>query len=111
MKTIVGIQFKGGGRVYYFDPLEYTFKRGDHAIVETVRGLELGLVPIGKRLVRAVDAAGVPMVARIGNIPARVVSPRFRVSHHLLIEPQIFPLGDVQFKLSYNICHNAPPYF
>jgi len=49
MKKIVGIQFKGGGRVYYFDPLDYDFKRGDHAIVETVRGLELGFVSIGNR--------------------------------------------------------------
>ena len=55
MKTIVGIQFKGGGRVYYFDPLEYTFKRGDYAIVETVRGLELGLVAIGNREVEDED--------------------------------------------------------
>ena len=47
MKTIVGIQFKGGGRVYYFDPLDFKFKRGDYAIVETVRGLELGLVSNG----------------------------------------------------------------
>lgn len=49
MKTVVGIQFKGGGRVYYFDPLKYNFKRGDYAIVETVRGLELGYVSIGNR--------------------------------------------------------------
>ena len=49
MKTVVGIQFKGGGRVYYFDPLKYDFKRGDYAIVETVRGLELGYVSIGNR--------------------------------------------------------------
>ena len=49
MKTIVGIQFKGGGRVYYFDPLNFRFKRGDYAIVETVRGLELGFVSIGNR--------------------------------------------------------------
>lgn len=51
MKTVVGIQFKGGGRVYYFDPLKYDFKRGDYAIVETVRGLELGYVSIGNRQV------------------------------------------------------------
>lgn len=49
MKTVVGIQFKGGGRVYYFDPLDFKFERGDHAIVETVRGLELGFVSIGNR--------------------------------------------------------------
>lgn len=49
MITIVGIQFKGGGRVYYFDPLHFKFERGDYAIVETVRGLELGYVSIGNR--------------------------------------------------------------
>lgn len=49
MRKIVGIQFKGGGRVYYFDPLTYHFKRGDYAIVETIRGLELGYVSIGNR--------------------------------------------------------------
>lgn len=49
MKTVVGIQFKGGGRVYYFDPLDNPFARGDYAIVETVRGLELGFVSIGNR--------------------------------------------------------------
>ena len=51
MKTIGGIQFKGGGRVYYFVPLDCEFKRGDYAIVETVRGLELGFVSIGNRQV------------------------------------------------------------
>lgn len=51
MKKIVGIQFKGGGKVYYFDPLDYEFDNGEYAIVETVRGLELGFVKIKNRLV------------------------------------------------------------
>ena len=42
---------------------------------------------IGKNLVRAVDAAGIPMVSLIVNIPACVVGHRFRVRRHLLIEP------------------------
>lgn len=49
MPTIVGIQFKGMGRIYYFDPLTTTFEKGDYVVVETVRGLELGLVIIGNR--------------------------------------------------------------
>jgi cell fate regulator YaaT (PSP1 superfamily) len=49
MKEIVGIQFKNASRVYYFSPLEYKFKVGEHAIVETVRGLELGKVIIANR--------------------------------------------------------------
>lgn len=55
MKTVVGIQFKGGGRVYYFDPLDLEFQYNDYVIVETVRGLELGHVLIGNRLVEDDD--------------------------------------------------------
>ena len=49
MITIVGIQFKGMGRIYYFDPLHFTFQKDDYVVVETVRGLELGLVIIPNR--------------------------------------------------------------
>ena len=51
MKEIVGIQFKNASRVYYFSPLEYKFQVGEYAIVETVRGLELGRVIIANRMV------------------------------------------------------------
>ncbi len=46
MAEIVGIKFKEVGKVYYFDPDGSTFKKGDHAIVETVRGVECGEVAI-----------------------------------------------------------------
>lgn len=49
MIKIVGIQFKEVGKVYYFDPLNYEFHVGEYAIVETVRGVELGKVIIGNR--------------------------------------------------------------
>ena len=42
MKTIVGIRFRTGGKVYFFDPGEHVIKRGDHVIVETARGVEYG---------------------------------------------------------------------
>ena len=51
MIEIVGIQFKNASRVYYFSPLEYKFQVGEYAIVETVRGLELGKVIIANRMV------------------------------------------------------------
>ena len=51
MTEIVGIQFKNASRVYYFSPLDYKFKVGEFAIVETVRGLELGRVIIANRMV------------------------------------------------------------
>ena len=47
MPKVIGIQFKGVGRIYYFDPLDFVFESGEHAIVETVRGLELGKVILG----------------------------------------------------------------
>lgn len=49
MKTIVGVRFKAAGKVYYFDPGEYTFKENDLCIVETARGVECGEVVIGNR--------------------------------------------------------------
>lgn len=51
MTEIVGIQFKNASRVYYFSPLDYKFQVGEFAIVETVRGLELGRVIIANRMV------------------------------------------------------------
>lgn len=49
MKTIIGIRFKDGGKVYYFDPAEYNFSIGDYSIVETSRGMECGEVVIANR--------------------------------------------------------------
>ncbi len=49
MTKIVGIQFKGVGKVYYFNPLNFQFNPGEYAIVETIRGIELGKVIIGNR--------------------------------------------------------------
>jgi cell fate regulator YaaT (PSP1 superfamily) len=47
MPRVVGIQFKGVGRIYYFDPVNFEFEPGEYAIVETVRGLEIGKVILG----------------------------------------------------------------
>ncbi len=48
---VVGIKFRGGGKVYYFDPIGIEFSKGDHAVVETVRGVEYGDVSLGNKLV------------------------------------------------------------
>ena len=44
MIETVGIRFKEGGKIYDFDADSITFKKGDYAVVETVRGMECGLV-------------------------------------------------------------------
>lgn len=48
---IVGIRFKPAGKIYYFDPQGLTLSAGSHAVVETARGIEYGLVAIGNRSV------------------------------------------------------------
>ncbi len=44
MIETVGIRFKEGGKIYDFDADGIKFNKGDYAIVETVRGMECGLV-------------------------------------------------------------------
>ena len=46
MQNVVGIRFKKAGKIYYFDPDQFDIKKGDYAIVETVRGVEFGKVEI-----------------------------------------------------------------
>ncbi|HEX6292268.1 MAG TPA: stage 0 sporulation family protein [Herpetosiphonaceae bacterium] len=44
MPIVVGIRFKDSGKTYHFDPQRIPLDLGDWAIVETVRGPELGRV-------------------------------------------------------------------
>ncbi len=41
---VIGVRFRTAGKIYYFDPLHFQVKRGDHVIVETARGVEYGTV-------------------------------------------------------------------
>jgi cell fate regulator YaaT (PSP1 superfamily) len=43
---IIGVRFKAGGKVYYFNPKGIQFKTGSKVIVETARGIECGDVVI-----------------------------------------------------------------
>ena len=49
MIKVVGIRFKKTGKIYYFDPLDLPIDIGDHAIVETARGIEYGVVVTGPK--------------------------------------------------------------
>lgn len=44
MVRVIGVRFRTAGKIYFFDPLQYEIKRGDHVIVETARGIEFGTV-------------------------------------------------------------------
>ena len=49
MILIIGVRFRKSGKVYYFDPTNLDINKGDHVIVETARGIEYGLVVLGKK--------------------------------------------------------------
>lgn len=49
MIDIVGVKFKPGGKMYYFNPQDFEIEAGDHVIVETARGIEYGEVVVGRR--------------------------------------------------------------
>lgn len=48
MTTVIGIRFKEGGKVYYFDPDGHALSPGDCAVVETARGPECGTVAMAQ---------------------------------------------------------------
>ena len=48
---VVGIKFRNGSKIYYFSPADIQFQKGEHAIVETVRGIEYGEVALGNKMV------------------------------------------------------------
>ncbi len=48
---VIGVRFKQGGKVYYFDPNGMTFHRDDAVIVDTARGIEYGIVSASNRTV------------------------------------------------------------
>ena len=44
MTKVIGVRFRTAGKIYFFDPVNFQVKRGDHVIVETARGVEYGTV-------------------------------------------------------------------
>jgi cell fate regulator YaaT (PSP1 superfamily) len=50
---VVGIKFRNGSKIYYFAPNDISFEKGEHAIVETVRGVEYGEIALGNKKVGA----------------------------------------------------------
>lgn len=51
MAEVIGVRFKEGGKVYYFDPDKNKLRIGDIVIVETSRGIECGAVAIANKQV------------------------------------------------------------
>jgi cell fate regulator YaaT (PSP1 superfamily) len=46
MKKIIGVRFRNAGKSYYFDPSGLSLHMNDRVIVETARGVEMGIISI-----------------------------------------------------------------
>ena len=55
MTTVIGVRFRTAGKIYYFSPKDIEFKRNDHVIVETARGVEYGTVILPNRQIKDED--------------------------------------------------------
>lgn len=51
MIKVIGVRFRTAGKIYFFAPGDNEIKKGDHVIVETIRGVEYGHVVMGSRMV------------------------------------------------------------
>lgn len=69
MQRVVGVRFKKAGKIYYFSPGQLKLQAGDHAIVETARGVEYGDVVIGPR-----DVADEEIVAPLKTVIRRATA-------------------------------------
>ena len=75
MKEIVGIRFKKVGKIYYFSPNGLKLEIGDHAIVETVRGVECGEVVIANREIEesSISSPLKPIIRRADENDMKIV--------------------------------------
>jgi len=55
MACIIGVRFREAGKVYYFDPNGADLQKGNHVIVETVRGVECGEVVMSNKTIADKD--------------------------------------------------------
>ena len=47
MERVVGIRFRAGGKIYHFDPADFSLKRDDYVVVNTEQGWGFGQVVEG----------------------------------------------------------------
>jgi len=66
---IAGVSFKEAGKIYYFAPGNLKLSRGDRVIVETSRGVELGLVRVENKMVPETEI--VPPLKEITRIATK----------------------------------------
>ena len=68
MVKVVGVAFKEVGKIYWFDPNNLTLSEGDKVVVETIRGLEIGLIVKGIQEVNEKDVFELKPVLRVASM-------------------------------------------
>ncbi len=58
MVKVINITFQKGGKAYFFSPGEFKVEKGQYVVVQTVRGLECGLVTRGEHNVASASIPG-----------------------------------------------------
>ena len=105
MIKIIGVRFREAGKIYYFSPGKRKISRGDQVIVETARGVEMGLR--GRRHVAAcagqhlVEGRDVPGVVALG-VGIRHVAGDRRLAHRQVTAVQRSKIEQV------DACHADP---
>lgn len=68
MVKVIGVRFKKAGKIYYFDPLNYSIEKDSAVIVETARGIEFGQCVVGIREINENEIiAPLKPVLRVAN--------------------------------------------
>lgn len=102
MAIIVGIKFRNGNKVYYFDPQGIAFDEGDGAIVETARGQEFGTVSITNKEVDEKDIVSPlkPVIRKATPDDLKKVEKNLADKDHALkvIREKVAEMG-IQMKL------------
>jgi cell fate regulator YaaT (PSP1 superfamily) len=80
---VVGVRFKKAGKIYYFDPGEFSIEKDDFVIVETVRGVEFGRCVIAPKQVGENDVV-LPLkkVLRIADQKDRMIVEENKQAAH-----------------------------
>ena len=109
MPTIVGIRFRKACKIYYFDPVATGVVKGDHAIVETARGVEFGEVVLGPRQVESTNNPLKPVLRKaseedIQKVDQNVV--REQEAFHICerrIKAHELPMNLVDVEFTYDV--------
>ena len=102
MAIIVGIKFKSGNKIYYFDPKNILFNEGDGVIVETARGQEFGIVSITNKEIEEKDIVSPlkPVIRKATADDMKKVEKNLQDKEHALkvIREKVAEMG-IQMKL------------